>query len=175
MPVRLFSVLAVLLLTACASVPANAPPTVAGVDLRRYQGTWYEIASFPAWFQEGCTATTAEYRLREDGKVAVVNRCREGSPDGRESVADALARLDPAHPDGSRLLVSFFPLVEGWYWVLALDAEYRWSLVGTPDRRYLWVLSRTPVMDERTYGDIVARAAALGFDTSRLRRTLQPG
>lgn len=161
-------------LSACSSVPENAPPTVAGVDLSRYTGVWHEVAAFPAWFQDGCVATRAEYRLRDDGKIAVTNSCRDKTLDGPERVATASARLDPRQPDGSRLLVSFFPPFEGWYWILALDPDYRWSLVGSPDRRYLWILARNPAMDASTYAAITAKAAALGFDTSKLQKTIQP-
>lgn len=167
--------LPLLALTGCNKVPDDAPPTVASVDIQRYQGKWFEIASFPASFQEGCTATTAEYSLRDDGKVNVVNSCHLGSPSGEKKVAEATARLDPDQPNGSRLLVSFFPLIEGNYWILALDPDYRWSLVGSPDRKYLWILSRTPTLEAATYADIVARAQALGFDTAKLQKTVQPG
>lgn len=167
-------ILPLLMLSGCNRIPTDAPPTVAGVDIPRYMGTWYEIASFPNRFQKGCTATTATYRLREDGKVAVTNRCRLGSPMGEENVAEATARLDPDQPDGSRLLVSFFPLIEGNYWILALDPDYQWVLVGAPGRDYLWILSRTPQMAPELYDQIVAKAAGLGFDVTKLQRTVQP-
>ncbi len=172
---RLLALPLLLLLSGCNRIPDNAPPTVDAVDIQRYQGTWFEIAAFPNRFQKDCTATNAEYRLRDDGRVDVTNRCRLGNPKGEENVAHATARLDPAKPDGSRLLVSFFPLIEGNYWILALDPDYRWALVGAPGRDYLWVLSRTPVMDDATYDEIVARAQGLGFDTGKLKKTVQPG
>lgn len=166
--------LPLLILGGCNRIPADAPPTVPGVDLARYMGTWYEIASFPNRFQKGCTATTADYRLREDGKVAVTNRCRLGTPTGEENVAEATARLDPAQPDGSRLLVSFFPLIEGNYWILALDPDYEWVLVGAPGRDYLWILARSPRMEPALYDKIVAEAQGLGFEVGKLQRTVQP-
>lgn len=168
------SLVLMLALTACSSIPENAPPTVGKVDLSRYIGVWHEVAAFPAWFQDGCVATRAEYRLRDDGKISVTNSCRDEALDGPARVATATARLDPAQTDGSRLLVSFFPPFEGWYWILALDPDYRWSLVGSPDRRYLWILARDPVMDPETYAAITAKAAALGFDIVKLQKTIQP-
>lgn len=154
-----------------AARPAGEPPVVTTLDLVRYQGRWYEIASFPNRFQRGCHATTADYRLRDDGRVAVLNRCRRGAPDGEATEAEGWARV--AAP--GRLRVTFFWPFFGDYWVLGLDPDYQWALVGTPDRDYLWVLARTPVLDPAVYGRIVARAAELGFDTARLQRTWQPG
>ncbi|CAK0767991.1 Outer membrane lipoprotein Blc [Azospirillaceae bacterium] len=166
-------VLAVFSLSGCRNLPDDPPSTVSTVHLDRYLGQWYEIASFPAWFQEGCVGSTAEYRLRKDGDIDVINRCRDGSLTGKERSAEGIARLDPSKPDGSRLLVSFVPLIEGWYWILALDNDYHWSLVGTPDRRRLWILSRTPTLQPAVFDAVVAKAAALGFDVLQLQKTLQ--
>jgi apolipoprotein D and lipocalin family protein len=158
------------LLLALACARAGPPPrTVERVDLARYAGTWYEIASFPSWFQRGCTATTASYALRDDGRVSVENRCtRDGEQSGVEGVAW------PVDDSNARLKVRFFWPFAGDYWVLALDPDYRWSLVGHPDRDYLWILARTPRIDEALYAELVAKAQAEGFDVSRLARTPQP-
>ncbi|MBB4013372.1 lipocalin family protein [Niveibacterium umoris] len=149
---------------------AEPPPVVSQVDLTRYAGLWYEIASFPNFFQRGCVATTAEYGLREGG-VSVKNRCRKDTLDGEWKQSEGRARVVAP----GKLKVSFFWPFEGDYWVLALDPDYRWALVGGPGRDYLWVLSRTPQMADATYAEITARAAALGYDLSQLRRTPQPG
>jgi apolipoprotein D and lipocalin family protein len=150
------------------------PPleTVAQVDLSRYVGTWYEIASFPQSFQRGCTATTATYTLREDGDVDVLNRCRKGSLDGEEKTARGRARVvDRA--TNAKLEVSFFRPFWGDYWIIDLADDYTYAVVGHPGRDYLWILARTPSMEGATYRSIVARLRAQGYETSRLVRTLQ--
>ncbi len=149
------------------------PPTVDHVDLARYVGTWYEIASFPQWFQRGCTATTATYTVRADGDIDVVNRCRKGSPDGDEKVATGRARVvDTA--TNAKLEVSFFRPFWGDYWIVDLGDDYRYAVVGHPGRDYLWILSRTPTMAPDLYEAIVQRLAAQGYPTDRLVRTVQP-
>lgn len=149
----------------------DAPlPTVPSVDLARYAGSWYEIAMLPNRFQKQCVADTqAQYRL--DGeRVEVINRCRksDGQVDAREGRAKAVEGSGNA-----KLRVSFFWPIYGDYWVLALDPDYRHVLVGTPDRDYGWVLSRTPQMEEATLQALLDRAAALGFDKAAFKRTPQ--
>ncbi len=154
----------------------NLPPlrTVPHVELRRYLGTWYEIASYPQRFQRGCTATTATYALRDDGDIEVVNRCRKDSPDGPEKVARGRARVaDPA--TNAKLEVSFFRPFWGDYWIIELADDYSYAVVGHPSRDYLWILARTPAIAPGLYASILAKIAAQGYDTSRLRRTVQPG
>lgn len=174
---RVGSVLGVLMVAACASSTTerlHLPPlrTVAHVDLSRYLGTWFEIASFPQRFQRGCTATTATYTLGDDGKIDVLNLCRKDALDGPEKVAQGRVRVvDPA--TNARLEVSFFRPFWGDYWIIDLADDYTYAVVGHPDRDYLWILARAPTMAEATYQAIVARIAAQGYDTSRLVRTLQ--
>ena len=148
--------------------------TVPRVDLGRYVGTWFEIASFPQSFQRGCTATTATYTLRDDGLIGVVNRCREGSPDGPEKVATGRARVVDRSTN-AKLEVSFFRPFWGDYWIVDLGAGYEYAVVGHPGRDYLWILSRTPTMDPELYASIVRRLQAQGYETGRLQRTTQPG
>ncbi len=156
---------------ACAQ--RGAPPrTVESLDLERYLGTWYEIASFPMYFQRDCVATQATYSKRDDGQIGVANACRDQTLDGEWKRIEGVAW--PAVPgDFTKLKVQFFWPLRGDYWVLALDPEYRWALVGHPDRDYLWVLSRTREMDDVVYAGILKQASAAGFDVARLRRTLQ--
>jgi len=161
------------LLAACQT--ASAPlPVVEDVDLARYAGRWYEIASFPQRFQRGCVATMAVYTLREDGRIRVENSCRDGSFDGTLRRADGVAWL--ADPDGSRakLKVQFFWPFRGDYWILVLDPDYRYTVVGHPSREYLWILARTPTLDESLYARLVEQIERLGFDPTRLERTPQP-
>jgi apolipoprotein D and lipocalin family protein len=164
--------LAFVTILACAQ--RGAPPrTAERVDVERYLGTWYEIASFPSWFQRDCVATQATYSKRDDGQLGVANACREKTLDGEWKRIEGVAW--PVEPgDFTKLKVQFFWPLSGDYWVLALDPEYRWALVGHPNRDYLWVLSRTRAIDERRYAEIVALAQAQGYDVTRLRRTLQP-
>jgi apolipoprotein D and lipocalin family protein len=164
-----WSVLLGLPLAACTLFGgAKHPPleTVASVDLARYMGTWHEIARLPAPFQEGCVDSSADYRMRDDGRVEVVNRCvKEGKPKEARGIARV---VDTA--TRSKLKVSFFRPFWGDYWVTDLDPGYAWVVVGTPDRRYLWILARETRLDEATYRGLVDRAASRGFDVSRLIR-----
>ena len=161
----------------CASTTERLelPPlqTVAKVDLSRYLGTWYEIASFPQGFQEGCTGTMATYSLRDDGTIDVLNRCRKDSLDGKESVANGRARVVDAATN-AKLEVSFFGPFWGPYWIIDLGADYEYAVVGHPGRDYLWILSRTPQLSTEVYGAIIERLEAQRYETARLVKTLQP-
>jgi apolipoprotein D and lipocalin family protein len=144
---------------------------VAFVDLNRYTGKWYEIARYPNRFQRDCDGNvTASYTLRSDGKIRVVNECRK--QDGRRKSAVGTARVvDRA--TNSRLKVTFFWPFSGDYWILALGLEYEYAVVGEPSRKYLWILSRSPQMEERLYQDLQKKIAAQGYDITRLVRTKQ--
>jgi len=158
------------------TVREKLPPldSVPALDLQRYLGTWYEIASYPQRFQKGCTNTTATYALKDNGEINVFNRCRKGGLDGPETSATGRARvIDPA-VSTSRLQVSFFGPFWGDYWVIDLDPEYSFAVVGHPGRDYLWILSRTPQMEPAVYDGILERLTAMHYDVSRLQRTLQP-
>lgn len=171
---RLLPLLAVLMLAAAACGGRHpALPTVEHVDLDRYLGTWYEIARYPAPFQEGCVATSASYSPREGGGIRVVNRCLVESFDGELREAEGRARIvDDA--TNAKLKVTFFWPFWGDYWVLGLGPEYEWALVGEPGRKYLWILSRTRQMDPAVLDEIVSRLPALGYDAERLLITSQP-
>ncbi|WP_270937877.1 lipocalin family protein [Falsiroseomonas oryzae] len=176
---RRLTLLALLALGACATPPQRAPvQTVAAVDLQRYLGTWYEIARFPNSFQDGrgrrCVETTATYTLRPDGQVGVTNRCLDAADNNREAVAEGRAYAVEGS-NNARLRVTFFWPFYGDYWVIGLEPTYRWAVVGSPGRDYLWILSRTPGMSAGDYAAAVGAAAAQGFDVSRLQPTPQPG
>lgn len=122
------------------------PPlqTVAQVDLNRYLGLWYEIGRYPNSFQKGCLDSTAMYTARPDGKIDVLNSCRDAQ-DG--SLREAKGRAWVVdNTTNARLKVSFFWPFRGDYWIIDLGREYEYAVVGTPDRKYLWILSRTPEM-----------------------------
>ncbi len=153
----------------------HLPPlqTVARVDLNRYLGTWYEIASFPQRFQRGCTGTRATYTLRADGQIQVLNRCYKDSLEGEEKSAKGIARVVD-RTTGAKLEVSFFRPFWGDYWIIDLGADYDYAVVGHPSRDYLWILSRTPTIEAATYDGILTRLRAQGYEVERLHRTLQP-
>ena len=150
-----------------ASVPQPAKP----VDLDRYLGRWFEIARYEQSFQKGCAGVTADYSLRKDGSIDVLNRCRK--PDGRVDEAHGRAKVvDPV--TNAKLKVSFFGPFYGDYWVLDHADDYNWSIVGESSGRYLWILARTFNPSEADVADLIARARAMGYDTSMLFRTVQP-
>jgi len=159
-----------LVLAGCAGKPAAPLPTVPTVDLTRYMGAWYEIALIPNRFQAVCVADT-QARYRVDGDVVRVwNRCRQA--DGTITDANGIAKA----VDGSnnaKLRVIFVRPFYGNYWVLALDPQYRWVLIGEPGREYGWILSRTPTLDKATLDSILNRAVALGYDRAAFRLTPQ--
>lgn len=170
--------LAALAFTGCGTSATSrlhlpALRTVARVDLNRYLGTWYEIASFPQRFQRGCTGTSATYTLRADGQIQVLNRCHKDFLEGEEKSAKGIARVVD-RTTGAKLEVSFFRPFWGDYWIIDLGADYDYAVVGHPSRDYLWILSRTPTMEAATYDGILTRLRAQGYEVERLHRTLQP-
>ncbi|MDH4272085.1 MAG: lipocalin family protein [Candidatus Aminicenantes bacterium] len=143
------------------------------VDLNRYLGTWYEIATIPQRFQKDCVAVTATYTLRDDGKIEVLNKCRKKTLDGEIKTAKGKAWVVDKETN-AKLKVQFFWPFRGDYWIIELDPDYQYAVVGHPDRKYLWILSRTPQMDEALYQDLMQRIANKGYDLALIKRTLQP-
>ena len=144
--------------------------SVGKVDLGRYAGKWYEIAAFPMFFQRQCIGdTTAEYALRPDGDISVVNRCRT-----EQGFDEATAKAWAVDGTGrSQLKVSFFWPFRADYWVIGLDDDYQWAVVGNPNRKYLWVLSRTPRLSGERLDKALQAAKSQGFDLDQLRYTVQ--
>ena len=169
----------IVLLASLMPLKADNPPlkTVSYVDINRYLGDWYEIARFDHRFQKNCTATKANYSLRDDGDIRVLNTCRIKSPDGKLKKAEGRAWIEDTKTN-SKLRVQFFmtgiklSLFSGKYWILELDKNYQHVLVGAPSRNYLWILSRTKKMNDSIYQRLVARAQSLGFDTKKLLKTI---
>lgn len=144
---------------------------VASVDLSRYAGRWYEIARLPNRFQKKCAdSVSADYALRADGKVDVVNRCRKKS--GEFTSIKGKARIVDKKTN-AKLKVTFFWPFSGDYWILDLGPNYEYAVVGDPSRKYLWILSRTPAIDESLYQQLLAKMAARGFQTDGMIKTLQ--
>jgi apolipoprotein D and lipocalin family protein len=137
------------------------------------------VARLPNRFQEKCVGeVTATYSLLEGDKIRVVNAC--GQKDGKLMMAEGKARLASANGPNSKLKVRFAPAWLSWlpavwgdYWIIELAPDYSYSVVGTPDRKYLWILSRTPQMDAATYDQLLGQLAAKGFDVARLVKTRQ--
>ncbi len=162
-------------LAAC-SVAAGGPvvPQPAkAVDLNRYLGRWYELARYDMVFERGCEGVTAEYSMRPDGLVRVLNTCRRGAPDGPVKTAEGRAKVVPGS-NGAKLKVAFFGPFWADYWVLDRADDYSWAIVGEPSRKYLWILSRDATPGEAALAALVARTEALGYDTSRLIIVKQP-
>ena len=143
---------------------------VTSFDLKRYLGTWYEIARLPNRFQSMCVSDVRATYRREGDDIAVLNQCR--TADGAIEQADGIAKT-VAGSGNAKLRVSFFRPFYGDYWILDLDPDYRWVLVGEPGRDYAWVLARTPALDAPTLDRLLAYAGSLGFDRQAFVRTLQ--
>ena len=171
--------LAALLLVGALAGCANsgtgdvAPKTVGKVDLKRYQGTWYELARMPMFFQRDCAQSQAHYTLKDDGTVDVLNRCRTLQGEWQEAHGTARPQVEGKT---DKLWVTFDNwfskiapgVTKGEYWVIYLGDHYQTAIVGNPDRRYMWILSRTPGVSEEDREELLARARQQGFDTSRL-------
>jgi len=161
-----------LIVLRAAGKPRQPLAVVPSVDLGRYMGKWYEIARLPNRFQRDCASdTSATYALRGDGRITVVNQCRTAA--GGMKSASGTAKLAGAKTRNSILKVTFFWPFYGDYWIIDLAPDYCWALVGEPRRKYLWVLSRDPHMDEATLNQILETSRRQGYDTAPLLRTRQ--
>jgi apolipoprotein D and lipocalin family protein len=172
-----------LALAAGALVLANvyaqdtAPPTtVEHVELERYVGLWHEIARIPNSFQKSCRwGVTAEYALRTDGRIDVINRCHKS--DGKLEQARGVARIEDRRSN-ARLKVSFFSIF-GWrpvwgdYWIIGLDDGYRYAIVGTPNRKYGWILSRDPQLDDAVLDTVFVKLREQGYAPDAFQMTAQ--
>lgn len=155
--------------------PVTAVPSV---DLNRYAGQWYEIAKYPNKFQKKCVAnTTATYSLKGEGKIEVLNRClkQDGAVDDAKGEAKVVDKVSKAKLEVrfAPAFLSWLPQVWGDYWIIDLPADYSYSVIGTPDREYFWILSRSPKMDDATYQAILRRAEEQGFDPAKVVKTPQ--
>lgn len=156
------------MLTMCGS-PSDVE-SVAYVDLNKYVGKWYEVASFPQRFQKGCYNTTANYSLSDEGYVIVENRCLKGSAPSKESYIKGKAFIVPG-TGNARLKVQFFWPFQGKYWIIDLAEDYSYAVVGHPNKKYLWILSKTIPMEEEIYNHIIQKVSDMGFNTSLLVKT----
>ncbi len=146
--------------------------TVEKVAIKKYLGVWYDIANYPQRFQAGCQCTTAEYALSEKGYVIVTNRCLKGV--NQEEIAEAKGKAFIVDAkSNAKLKVQFFWPFSGKYWIIDLAEDYSYAVVGHPNRKYLWILSRIPVMQENVYSDILLRLTKQGYDINKIVKTNQ--
>jgi apolipoprotein D and lipocalin family protein len=156
-----------LILAVNLAAQQNEPSVVNSVDLKKYAGLWYEIAKIPNRFQKHCVSgTTAQYTLRDDGRIDVINSCID--EDGVIDRAEGLARIVDTKTN-AKLEVSFFSIL-GWrpfwgdYWIIALDENYQWVVVGTPNRKYGWILSRSQQLDTETIENLFQILKVQGYN-----------
>ena len=170
-----------LLLALAAPAAADDPAPLQAVpelDLQRYSGTWHEIARLPMYFERRCVGDiTATYVPLESGRVQVRNACLRD--DGVRMQSVGMARRTGSEPAKLEVRfapawLSFLPMVWADYWVIALDEDYQWALVGEPDREYLWFLSREPEVDTKTFDALKARARELGYSLEELIVVVPP-
>ncbi|XWS72609.1 hypothetical protein CRYUN_Cryun02cG0054600 [Craigia yunnanensis] len=151
---------------------------IKNLDINRYMGRWYEIASFPSRFQpRNGVNTRATYTLNEDGTVRVLN---ETFTDGKRGSIEGTAYKADPKSDDAKLKVKFYvppflPIIPvvGDYWVLYIDDDYQYALIGQPSRKYLWILCRQTHMDDKIYNQLVQKAKDEGYDVSKLHKTPQ--
>lgn len=155
------------MITLTNSFENNSLEVVSHVELERYLGKWFEIAHLPAKFQEGCSHTTATYSLSENGSISVLNECIKN---GKLKRARGKAKIVDK-TTGAKLKVTFFWPFYGDYWIINLGKDYEYAVVGTPDRKYLWILSRMPQMDDKLFSQLLEFAKIKGFDIQKIIRT----
>ena len=169
-----------LLVAAAAKADKKYSPlkVVENVDLVRYEGLWYEIARLPNRFEKACASDVTARYTRDGSRIKVVNQCR--TQNGELKSANGVAKLADKRGGNARLKVrfapsflSFLPFVWANYQIIELSPDYDYAVIGEPGRKYLWVLSRTPKLDEGVYRSLLAKAAAQGFEVSKVIRTNQ--
>ncbi len=165
-------IMIVILCMAATTLKSQSLQTVPYVDIKKYAGKWYEIASYPQRFQKGCHGTTAEYTWSEKGYVIVENRCNKGSLSGKLSYIKGKAFVEE-NSGNAKLKVQFFWPFKGKYWIIDLADDYSYAVVSHPNKNYLWILSRTSKMNDETYQQIIARLKEKGFDLAKLQLTEQ--
>ena len=163
---RLFCILSVLLVSACTGIPEGVSP-VTGFDVNRYTGNWYEIARLDHSFERGLQQVTAEYSVREDGGIRVINRGYDTKKQAWQQAEGKAYFIGDR--DIGRLKVSFFGPFYGAYNIMELDRDdYQYAMISGPDKSYLWILARTPTLEQGILDRLVNQAADLGFDNEQL-------
>ncbi len=171
-PLKIFSFLILLIFMKTTNSQSQILETVPNVDLNKYTGKWYEIASYPQRFQKGCNCTTAEYTLTDKGYLIVENRCNKDSINGKQSYIKGKVFVEK-NSGNAKLKVQFFWPFTGKYWIIDLADDYSYAVVSHPNKNYLWILSRTPHLDSVIYQQILSRLNEKGFDLMKLQITKQ--
>jgi len=161
------SIFLLILLFPGMSYSQQKPSVIPEVDLKKYSGTWYEIARLPDPFERKLKCITATYTLRDDGKITVVNKGHYISDPSRINSATGVAWV-PDKNSPAKLKVQFFWPFSGNYWILCLEKDYKYVLVGDPSFKYLWILSREKKMDDSVYRMLLDKAVQNGFDIKPL-------
>ena len=146
--------------------------TVKELDLDRYMGTWYEIARFPHSFEKGLVGVTATYSKRDDGKIKVINKGYKNSLDGKLKIAEGKAKI-PNVNEPAKLKVSFFWFFYGDYFVMELEDNYQWAVIGSDSDKYLWILSRTAQMEDATYQMLLEKIKNRVYNLDKLIKVEQ--
>ena len=161
-------------LVACSAVGpvgnTSVPQPAKAVELSRYLGHWFELARYENSFETNCEGVTADYSLRGDGMINVVNTCQKGGVDGARKTAEGRAKIVP-DSGNAKLKVSFFGPFYGDYWILDHAPDYTWSIIGEPSGRYLWILTRTAKLSDQTRKMLARKVQSLGYDLQLLRWT----
>lgn len=158
-----------------SSNPMIDKTVVKELEIDKYLGTWYEIARYDHRFERGLVGVTANYSLRSDGKIKVINRGYKESFSGKFSEAIGKAKIPNPENEPAKLKVSFFWFFYGDYYVLELDKNYQWAIIGSSSDNYLWILSRTPQMDKKIYRECLDRLTKRGYAISKLIEVEQKG
>lgn len=161
----LITFLSIMLFNSCKNQDLD---TVSSVDLEKYAGKWFDIASFPQRFQKGCENTTATYTLTDKGYVIVENRCKK-----QEEMTYIKGKAFVLKNSGNaKLKVQFFWPFRGKYWIIELDKNYQYAVVGHPNRKYLWILSREPKMNNVLYEELLKKIESKGFDINKIEKVV---
>lgn len=153
----------------------SEPTVVASVDINRYAGVWYEIAKIPNRFQRKCDrGTTAEYRLREDGNIDVINRCikKDGTQIEAKGIAKVIDKTTNAKLKVSFVRILGLSLFWGDYWIIGLGEDYEYAIVGAPSRKYGWILARQPKLPQETMDEIHRILREQGYDPEKFKKTI---
>jgi len=143
------------------------------LNVQKYLGTWYEIARYDHSFERGLVGVTANYSMRDDGKIKVLNSGYKNSLDGKFSQAVGKAKIPDPINDPAKIKVSFFLFFYGDYYVMELDKDYQWALIGSSSDKYLWILSRKPQMGKELYNELLDKLQKRGYDVSKLIKVEQ--
>jgi apolipoprotein D and lipocalin family protein len=170
-PIKTLSMLAMVLMTGCAT--RNPPPTVPRVELERFMGDWYVVAGILTSFEKDAYHAVENYRQDEKGRIPTTYTFRKGGFDGPKKTYNSMAFVHDKESNAEWRIQFLWPF-RFPYLIIYLDPEYRATAISTDDKKYLWIMSRTPQMPEPLYQEIIELVTTLGFDTNKIVRVPQP-